>query len=379
MKNIVIVGGGFAGLACAKKLSRHAKRLGFGITLINDKESSHFLPMLPDSLSTRMPAEYLIFDLAGFINKYNLNFIKAKVTGIDLAKKEVSASALTIGYDLLLIASGSETNFYGNDRIRESAFKLDDAGDAALIRKAVEGGRYDCYCVAGGGYTGIETATNLRLALGKENAGKKVVIVERAPSILGPLPIWMKDYVLDNLKAMDIEVLTGSAISEASGNKVSLSSGRAFDNAMLIWAAGVRAADLIQSLNVEKNPQGRIKVDEYLRLNDSSFAAGDAAAFFHKKDYLRMAVQFSLAQGDRAAVNIIRSIQGKRPVKYSPIDLGYIIPMANNKACGIILGVKVKGFFPVLMHYLMCAYRSFGLKNKLGVIRSAIYLLNPFP
>jgi NADH dehydrogenase FAD-containing subunit len=178
----------------------------------------------------------------------------------------------------------------------------------------------------------------------------------------------MKDYCLDNLKRLDIEILTGVFVQKINGTKVFLPDNQEFDKAMLIWAAGVKTAGFLESLNVEKNPQGRIKVDQYLRLNDHCFVIGDAAGFLEKKNYLRMAVQFSLKEADSVFVNIINTIYGLQLYAYKPKDLGYIIPMANNRSCGIILGFRFKGLLPTLMHFLMCIYRSFGLRNKFGLI-----------
>jgi NADH dehydrogenase len=231
-------------------------------------------------------------------------------------------------------------------------------------------GRAGTYVISGAGYTGVEVAANLRVALNKRGIKGKIVIVERAASILGPLPQWMKDYVLINLRNMDIEVLTGLSVAGVSGRRIGLSGGQVFDDAVLIWTAGVETSDYIRDLNIEKSPQGRIKVDEYLRFNDSCFAAGDAAFFSYKNSHLRMAVQFSIAQGDCAGLNIIKTMQGKDLVKYRPVDFGYVIPMPNNRSCGILFGFKVKGALPVFLHYLMCIYRSLGLRNKLGVLLS---------
>ncbi|MFA5177080.1 MAG: FAD-dependent oxidoreductase [Candidatus Omnitrophota bacterium] len=362
MKKIIIIGAGFAGLTALSRLYNYGKKGELEITLINDKQQSSFLPMLPDCLGRGVAPEHLMLDLAALSKKKNFNFIKDKVISLDLAKKEVSTSALNLQYDFLLIASGSETNFYGNDEIRKTAFKLDNAQDAASLRRALDEKDYDSYLVVGGGYTGIEVATNIRVYLKKRKVDKRIVVIERAPSILGPLPEWTKSYVLANLKRLGIEVLTNTSIEKVAG----------FANPMLIWAAGVRTSDFIQNLNVGKNSQGRLKTDEYLRVNDSCLAAGDAAYFSHKNNFLRMAVQFAIMQGSCAAGNIIRQARGKSLAKYKPVDLGLIIPLANNQACGIILGINMRGCLPVLFHYIMCVYRTYGFRNKLGIVKDLI-------
>jgi len=245
---------------------------------------------------------------------------------------------------------------------------LDDATDAANLMQLLKKSDFENFIVCGGGYTGIEVATNLRISLNKRKKAGVVKIVERQPSILGPLPQWMKDYVSENLRRLEIGVLTNSGIEGIDNRSIHIVGGKRFVNSLLIWAAGVKTAPFIQDLPVEKNPQGRIKVDGYLRMNDSCFVAGDAANFSHKNGYLRMAVQFSIMQGYSAARNIIRDIEGLSLREYRPQDLGYIIPMANNASCGTVLGADLKGRLPTMLHFLMCIFRSRGIRNKLGII-----------
>jgi NADH dehydrogenase len=328
--------------------------------------------MLPDCLGRGINLKNLAYDLGFLCKENNCNFIKDRVLAVDLINKQVRTVALGLSYDFLVIASGSETNFYGNAQIKERAYKLDDVGDASRIIEALKNKLYENYLIAGGGYTGIEVATNLRRYLKSRVSDKKVIIIERAPSILGALPEWMKDYVSDNLRELGVEVFTNSGVDSIENERVKLSDGRIFDNSMLIFAAGVRAADFIQDLKVEKNQQGRIKVDEYLRVNSSCFAIGDAGYVAHKNNFLRMAVQFAIMQGSCVGINIVRSIKGKGLVQYKPLDLGYIIPMANNKSCGVILGINMKGIVPTLMHYLMCVFRARSFRNRIGLLGDLI-------
>ena len=279
----------------------------------------------------------------------------------------------SLNYDYLVIASGSETNFYGNSTFQESAYKLDSARDAEIIIGLLKENRFDNFIVSGGGYTGIEVATNLSLFFKKRKLKNKIIILERAPDILGPLPVWMKDYVKSNLGRMGIEILLNTTIEKIERIKVFLSGGKVFERAIVIWAAGVKTAAFIQNLDREKNPQGRLKVDDYLRLDEHCFVAGDTAYFTAKNVFLRMAVQFAIMEGVCVAENIKRSIKGKPLRKYQPQDAGYIIPMANNLSCGIVLGIKIKGVLATWLHFMMCIYRSYGIKNKLGIIKDLIH------
>ncbi len=367
------MGCGFAGLSAAAHLSgfaRHNKTIE--ILVIDKSRHFNFLPMLPDCLGRGVNPRFLSYDIENFAKSKNFKLLNSQVNAVDLEKKEVSASGQAFPYDYLLIASGTETNFYGNDALRRNAYKLDSIEDAERLKQALADNSFDTYVVSGGGYTGIEVATNLRLYLKKKSLNKRVVIIERAPEILGPLPEWMKDYVRGDLKELNIEVFTDNAIKEVKAREIFLASGVKFTNAMLIWTAGVKTAAYIQNLGVKKNPQGRIEVDEYLRLNETCFVAGDASLFKYQDNFLRMSVQFAITQGRHAGLNIIRGILGKNLFAYKPRDPGYIIPLANNRACGKILGKDMRGYLAITLHYFMCIYRTLGLGNKLGIIKGLI-------
>ncbi len=370
MKKIVVIGAGFAGLSAVQTLAR-AKQ-GLEITLIDKKRSFDFLPMLPDVIGRGISAEFLYNNIEDLTGRLGVRFIQEEIIAVDLQKGELRTRARALDYDYLIIASGSRTNFYGQEQIARCAYKLDSVEDAKKLLQALRADKFNAFIVAGGGYTGIEVATNLRLLFDKLGRNKRIIIVELTSSLLGPLPQWMKDYVKSNLKELNIDILLDCKIQKAEEDKIYLSNKQIFPQAMLIWTAGVKAADFISALDIDKTRQGRIKVNQYLRFKNGCFAIGDAAEFVYRQRPLRMAVQFSIAQGEVAAVNILRHLRGVPLKKYRPVDLGYVIPMANNHSCGNILGINMRGLLPTLLHYLMCAYRSYTLRNKLGIIKDLI-------
>lgn len=369
-KAAFIIGGGFGGIAAARRLCLSNCRLD--VAIIDKKGTSDFLPMLPDCIGRGIDPQCLTYKIEDAAKDRGFKFINEEVMSVNLEKKEVLAKEKAFNYDFLVIASGTETNFYSNDNIRKNAYKLDSAEDVEIINRELRQNRFKTYIVCGGGYTGIEAVANLRVFLNKNKRNGRLIVVERAGSILGPLPEWMKSYVSDNLKNLEIEVLLNTQIEKIDGKNVYVSGGRAFDDALVIWAAGVKTADFIQNLRVSKNQQGRIIVDEYLRLDEYCFVIGDASNFLHRDVSLRMAVQFAITQGECAAKNILNSVKGRPLNKYIPVDLGYIIPMANNRSCGNVLGLNLKGFLPTLLHFIMCIYRSYGIRNKLGIIKRLI-------
>ena len=365
-KTVVIIGAGFAGLTLLDSLSRFRETLD--IKLIDQKGTSDFLPLLPDAIGRGVSPRYLERDTLRLCKNRGIEFIKKPVSSVNLDSREVILNGTSLKYDYLVIASGSQTNFYGNNNIENSSYKIDSVDDADKLLRLLRGKVFKNYIIAGGGYTGIEVATNLELFLRRHGINGEVVIVERSPSILGPLPEWMKKYVLANLSKLKIKVIVQSALEKIESDKVHLAGGIIFDSALVVWAAGVRTADFIQHLPVKKNPQGRLEVDEYLRLNDNCFVAGDASYVAQDNVYLRMAVQFSISQAKVIAKNIINMMGSRKLIKYEPLDLGYIIPMANNTGCGSVFGLNIKGLLSVFLHYTMCIYRTRGLRNKLGIV-----------
>jgi NADH dehydrogenase len=366
MKKIMIIGAGFAGLSAAKRLSRSG--LPIEIILFDSKGLFNFLPLIPDCIGREINSEFLAYDVANLCRKLKVRFIQQEVTSVDLAIGQIQTARATFVYDYLVIASGSQPNFFSNSDAQVYGHPLNNVTDVQRIISCLKKNSFQNLIICGAGYTGVEAATNLWLYFKKEGRLEKIIIVERAPVLLGALPDWMKVYAANNLKSMGIEVLTNSVIEKIGLTDVSVSGGRVFQRSMLIWVPGVRTAEFIQKLDIPKNPQGRIVVDGYLRVRDNCFCAGDTAYFGNKNSFLRMAIQFAITQGDQAAKNIIRSIENIPLKKYRPLDLGYIIPMANNRSCGQVLGLNVSGNLATFLHFSMCIFRSISWKNRWGLV-----------
>lgn len=372
MRKVVVVGAGFSGLSAALRLSCSARELD--ITVFDKKGSLDFLPLLPDVIGRGISADCISSPVSALLRGKKIKFIAEEVVSLDRGLRTLFTPSSSHPYDYLIISSGTQVNFFGNRKIRDSAFTLSGAGSVKEILSALASGNFRNFIVCGGGYTGIEAATCLRAYFLKRHINPKIVIIERSAGILGPLPDWIKEHTLRNLRRMGIDVLTGSTVEDVSGLKVVLSGGLVFDSAMLIWVPGVKGADFVENLETKKNPQGRVVVDKFLRFAPDSFCAGDASCFDCSGTPLRMSMQFSIYQGARAADNLVRSIKGLPLKGFRPVDLGYIIPMANNNSCGPVLGLKLKGLLPTLLHFAMCLYRLPRLKNKFhlasGLLRS---------
>lgn len=360
MSRVVVIGGGFAGLAAAETL-----RGKLDVLLIDSKPTHDFLPMLPDVIGERADPDLLVYDLADLCRRLGAGFRLDPVTSVDLTERRVVTGTGEADYDYLVIASGSRTTFYGQNAIRERARKLDDVADARTIADMVRKDDREAYVVVGGAYTGIEVATNLRAFFDKHPPDRRVVVCELQDRLVPALPERFQRYVTENVKRLGIELRLKDTVDEIDDGTVRLASGERIDHAAVIWSAGVRTPDFVQDLDVPKSKQGRLEVDRCLRLDDRAFAAGDSALFVHGGGPLRMSIQFALSQGARAAKNILRIDKGKPPEPFRPHDPGYIIPMANNRSCGRILGINCYGRMPTLAHYMMCIARSRGMRRRL--------------
>lgn len=370
MKKIIVVGGGFAGISALKVLSRSPSDLK--LVLIDRKETSDFLPSLPDALGQKIAPEFIKINLGQFAQQIGCKLINEEVKSINLENRSLTLNSESIAYDYLILCSGTQTNFFGNREIEKQAFKLDNVTDAEKILKALKSESFDELVVVGGGYTGIEIATNLRRYCLNHKKEKRIIIIEKSSTLLGPLPQWIKDYVRQNLAKLNIDIFTSDEVTEVQGKQLTLGSGLKFKKALLIWAAGVKSSEYIFKLIQNKTQQGRLKVDPYLKIDKNCFVAGDIANFSFNGQSLRMGVQFAVKQGNLAAKNILNVISGNPLLKYKPRDLGYIIPMANNQSCGVALGLRVKGLPATFFHYSMCVFRSWRFRNKWGIVKNLI-------
>lgn len=363
-KKLVIIGGGFAGISAAQVFTQFKEYAE--CMIIDRKDCFEFLPLLPDIIGGKIQPEFLRVSLSGLGRKLGYDFRKEVVEEVALPQRKVFTRNETVDYDYLLVSCGSETNFYGNKMIGTDACKLDSVEDAERIVNEIDRDLHETYVISGGGYTGIEVAANLRMRLKKLGRQRRIIVVEGSPLLLGSLPGWMRRYAIASLKRMEIEIRTNTRVADVDKDKIFLSTGERMSASLLIWTAGVRTPDFLQRLDKNKTAQGRILVDEYLKVDRFCFLAGDAANFSSTGKSLRMAAQFALTEGRCAASNVIREIKGKEPMRYRPFDPGYIVPMAEG-GCGKAFGVNIRGRFALVLHYFMSIYRSCGMRNRVGI------------
>jgi NADH:ubiquinone reductase (H+-translocating) len=381
-KNIVIAGGGFAGISALRRIKRHRDLLErkFKVILVDRKPFFEFLPMLPDVVGGWMSPDALRIDLKYFAGRAGAEFVKGRVENVDACNREITVEGEKIAYEYAILATGSKTNFYGNSNLRDFCFKLDNVDDAVRIRdlvlRRVLSGAPTHVLIAGGGYTGVEIATNLRFLLKGKGGEFRVSILEKAEDILMAIPEWIRMEVKRELEKLGIEIITGDSLKDYDGNNILLESGKKISDAVCIWTAGVKTSGYLAKLGFSA-VRTRVVVDERLcpkdQRSEGVFIAGDSASFSVDlpERPLRMAIMFAMGQGKTAADNVLRGIKKKTPGKYRPVDLGYLIPMAHGKAFGTVMGIKARGLAGYLLHYFMCVYRS-EWGNRKDVLKSLL-------
>ncbi len=374
-KSLAIVGGGFSGVRLIRALGRAASRLE--ITLVDPRPETVFLPLLPDVVAGKVSLERLLFPLEEFCRRRGVKLVGDSAAGLSDRHTLLLSGGRELSFDYLVLAAGAEPNFFGNQEARRTAYTLAGKEDAArLCRRLGEvtaRGSGHTFLVIGGGYTGVETASALvyagRRAVRSASPPFRVRILELAPKILGHLPSAVAVPARLEVDRLGIEVTTSARIGNIGEDRVEVN-GEEIRDCTLVWSAGMKAAAPAGGLDFPRDKQGRLMVNADLTLPGDGhiFALGDAACFTAPAGPLRMAVQFSWAQGAHTAGNIRRLLDGRTTRPYRPRDWGYLIPVASGKAWGLVMGARISGRPGSFLHYFMCVLRTLSWRNRLQLV-----------
>ncbi len=291
-RQLVIAGSGFAGtwaaLAAARALAHAGRAADVAITMISPAPQLHIRPRLYETAFDEMAP-----DIAPLLAAVGVAHEPGRVESLDTARHEltlVTADGRRTArrYDRLVLATGSELNRPPVPGLAEHAFDVDQLAGArkldahlhALARRPANAAR-DTVIVAGGGFTGIETAAELparlRTILGAENP--RVVVIEQSASIgpdLGPGP---RPTIEQALAACGVDIVTGTAVAAIDADGVTTADGRHFAANTVVWTAGARASSLAAQVPGEHDAQGRVHADRFLRAPACAdiFVSGDTA------------------------------------------------------------------------------------------------------
>ena len=382
------MGGGFAGVDCTRKLEQYFQnRDEIEITLVSDDNFLLFTPMLPQVASGMVTPRHIVMPLRSLCKKSRI--YESTVRDIDPISKHVTLEGtpekrgVRIHYDYLVIALGSETNFFGLKNVEKYSFTMRTLTDALSLRNRLIDmleqaenetreelkRRLLSFVIVGGGFAGVETAGEindfLHDALNYYHNIKKedinVIIIEGLSSILPGFNEKLVEYAHSKLEKNGVKILLDTIVSDFDGKNIIVNKSSKATSAVkpktiipsytLVWAAGITPVDIIKK-SIFKTKKGQIIVNKFLELPDFSgvFAIGDCSRFDESisKSYPPTA-QLAEAHAKLAAYNIKQMISNNEKKKFDYNWKGQSAIIGKRSGIAYVLGSKVTGFWAWLV------------------------------
>ena len=372
--NIIILGGGFAGISAAMYLDKTlARRADIEVTLINRENFILFTPMLHEVAAGDLYPGDIVNPIRRIL--HHVKFVQAEVQAVDLSARRVRCLGglarleFEFEFDHLLLTLGSETNFFGLPGVSEWAVTMKSLFDAAMLRNRVLAlleeatlqsdsatrRRLLTFVTAGGGFAGAETTGALndfvrevvRYHPDLSEELVRVVVVHPGEFLLPELGEELGNYAERKLLERKVEVIKGVRVASYDGSLVTMTDGKSIPASTLIWTAGVKPSPVIAPLPGQKE-RGRLLVNEFLSVLGVTglWAAGDCAAVPDSKTrgFHPPTAQHGLREGVVVAKNIEAAILG-RPLKpFIFTTLGQLATIGRRTGVALVFGIKFSGF-----------------------------------
>ena len=390
--HVVIIGAGFGGLEAAKALRKAPVR----ITLIDKRNYHLFQPLLYQvAIAGLSPVQIAHPVRAIFRRQKNLDFLMGEVTKVDFKSRQVVTEHKTLEYDYLILAAGSRTNYFGMHSIEKNGHEMKTISNAVATRnhllKMFEKASRELdddtrramltFVVVGGGPTGVESAGALaeliRLVLVKDypdmNLKDAQVILVEANNHLMPniYPRNLQAATLKLLRKKRVSVRLRVKVTGFDGEQVTLENSDPISTRTVIWTAGVRAAELVDTMETEKKAGGRILVKPTLQLPGypEVYVIGDAA-YLEDENGQPLSLLATVAQQEakHTAMNILRELRERPPKPFTYKDPGLLATIGRNAAVARIGGVSFSGLLAWLIWVGLHIYRLIGFRNRLVVM-----------
>ncbi len=397
---ILILGGGFAGVTTAEHLEQEfgpAKTVEF--TLVSNTNSLLFTPMLAEVASSSLEPTHISSPLRTSLRRTNV--VRGKVNQIDLEQRRVRLSPdertpqeRVLEYDHLILALGAVSNYRGSANIAAHSLDFKTLADAMRIRNHVIDmfERADrepdlsrrrelmTFVIAGGGFSGAELAGGLNdfvrgMLVYYPNIPREevqVIVVHSSDRILPELSHTLGDYALTRMKARGVTFKLNTRIADAGPGKVSLTPPEEIATETFIWTAGTIPNPLVQNLPLEHDKRGAVVVDPMLAVPGFKglWALGDCALVpdLVTGSNCPPTAQYALRQAYRLAANLHAELQNKplKPFKFNLI--GVLAVIGHQTACAEVKGLRFSGLFAWLMWRGIYLSKLPGLERKVRVL-----------
>ena len=387
-KKILILGGGFAGVECARKLESYfSGDSEIELVMVSEDNFLLFTPMLPQVASGMIETRHIIMPIRAICEK--TTFYEGRVKNIDPYGKIVNLwgtgekRGISIHYDFLVVALGSETNFFGMSDVEKNAYTMKTLNDAVILRNRIvdmlEQAENETnpilkkslltFVIVGGGFAGIETAgelMDLLLDARKHypNIHKNdinVTILEALPAILPGFSEKLAKFAFEKMVERGIDIKLKTAVTSFDGTEVTFQKlGKEYEKAeieairtnTLVWTAGVTPVNTIKR-SMLKTDKGKVVVDDFLEVKEfpGVFAIGDCALFLDpesKRPYPPTA-QLAESQAKIAASNLHALIKNKEKTKFVFKSKGQMAIIGKRTGIASFFGSNIAGFWAWLL------------------------------
>ncbi|WP_203292566.1 NAD(P)/FAD-dependent oxidoreductase [Luteirhabdus pelagi] len=386
---IVVIGGGFAGISFINKIKKEDVQI-----VLFDKHNYHtFQPLLYQVSTSGLEPDSIAYPLRKIFRKNkNFHFRLAEVNYIHQDKKEIETSIGNLTYDYLIIATGTKTNYFGNENIARNSMPMKTVPQALNIRSLMlqniekaditedeaERKRLLNFVIAGAGPTGVELAGALaefrKGILEKDytemNEGEMHVhLLEGLDRVLPPMSEEASKKAQEFLEDLGVEIHLNTMIEDYDGKTVSTKSGKTFETEAFIWAAGVTGAPvkgidgdaLFEKIN-------RYRVNRYSKVEgtDAIYALGDIA-YMETDDFPKghpQVAQPAIQQGKHLGENIKRILRNKKPKPFEYFDKGTMATIGRNKAVVDIKKMHFGGAFAWFLWMFVHLWFLVGFRNR---------------
>jgi len=389
-KHVVILGGGFAGLECAKKLRAENIR----VTLVDRWNHHLFQPLLYQVASGALAMTEIAQPLRSILSRHkNVTTLMDEVVRIDLPGKQVRLKDRVLDYDFLVIALGAKTSFFGHKEWERHTLGLKSLDDAMAIRKKVllafedaesavdpaESQKLLTMVVVGGGPTGVEMAGSLAELSQRvlkedfrhiDSTRAKVHLIEAGPKLLPMFPGGLPDYTRERLESMGVTVHLNCPVKDVGDGYV-VAGDQRIESGIIIWAAGVEGSEVARTLEgVSLDRGGRIEVLPDLSLpgHPEVFAAGDIVSLTDKNGVKVPGVSPAAIQ---MGAFIAKTIQNRQPgtdrEAFAYWDKGSMATIGRSAAVVSFAGMKMRGFIAWLMWLFVHLVFLMNMRNRVSV------------
>jgi NADH:ubiquinone reductase (H+-translocating) len=374
---VLVVGGGFAGYTAAKTLCELTQdRDDVGVLVVSRENYFTFWPMVPGIVGSEVDISNVAQPVRRPLIKAGASFRRAELKGVDFERKIVVADdGREFPYDHLVLALGSQPNFFGVPGVKEHSLALGGLADALRIRNRVierfeqvtlsPGELRDprlTFVVVGGGTTGVETAAEMHALVHEALApdfpnidvnGVRIFVIEAGEEILKELDPALRRMAGAELAARGIKVITDVRATGVTADRVKLDDGQEIRTENVVWTAGIRPNAKLEYLDLPLTERDGITVDERLRVpgRPEVWAIGDSAAIPQGDGILAPpTAQAAVQEGRVAAKNVLAAIDGREDgleqFEYRP--LGQLVELGSRFAVNDVMGVRFSGLIAAL-------------------------------